>query len=183
MHHLVPHFILEKFAAGERHGCLPAATLFVDLSGFTPFTNTLLQHRRDGAEVLSDTLARLFRPMIGAVYAAGGFISHFAGDAFLALFPDHEQDAAEAAWDTALAIERILSDTEWGWRWMNKETWPTLESVTSKLCRYSIGQAIWRARIRPSPIWDGRLLCRRKSIGRWPIMSRRWLFVARPGNG
>lgn len=110
MRQLIPHFILEKFAAGERHGRLSAAALFVDLSGFTSFTDTLLQHRRDGAEVLSDTLARLFRPMIGAVYAAGGFISHFAGDAFLALFPDREQDAAGAAWDTALAIERILSD-------------------------------------------------------------------------
>jgi len=110
MRHLVPHFILERFAAGERHGRFPGAALFVDLSGFTPFTDALLQHRRDGAEVLSDTLARLFRPMIRAVYRAGGFISHFAGDAFLALFPDEEKDAAGDAWRTAVALQRILSE-------------------------------------------------------------------------
>lgn len=109
MRNLVPRFILEKFAAGEEHGTLPALILFVDISGFTPLTETLCQHQHDGAEVLSETLTQVFQPMVQAVYACGGFISHFSGDAFTAVFPAHAPDAAEKAWWTAAAIQRHLT--------------------------------------------------------------------------
>lgn len=87
MPNLIPHFIDEQFRQGCLGGAFPAAALFVDISGFTPLTETLMQHRKDGAEVLTDVLNRVFRPLVAEVYAQGGFIATFAGDAFTALFP------------------------------------------------------------------------------------------------
>ncbi|HUM70573.1 MAG TPA: hypothetical protein PLK31_17205, partial [Chloroflexota bacterium] len=104
---LVPHFILDKFAAGETNGRLPAIVLYLDVSGFTPLTAALLQHQHDGAELLSDMLAQVFQPLVEAVYAWGGFISHFSGDALTAVFPiaadSHTapRAAIDAAWQTA----------------------------------------------------------------------------------
>lgn len=108
---LVPHFILQKFAAGETDGRLPAIVLYGDVSGFTPLTAALLQHQQDGAEVLSDTLSQIFQPLVEAVYAWGGFISHFSGDALTAVFPltDNPQMAAHAAWQTAVAVQHHLA--------------------------------------------------------------------------
>ncbi len=108
---LVPHFILQKFAAGETDGRLSAIVLYVDVSGFTPLTAALLQHQQDGAEVLSDTLAQIFQPLVEAVYAWGGFISHFSGDALTAVFPltDNPQMGAHTAWQTAVAVQHHLA--------------------------------------------------------------------------
>ncbi|NJN55634.1 MAG: adenylate/guanylate cyclase domain-containing protein [Anaerolineae bacterium] len=108
---LVPHFILQKFAAGETHGRLPAVVFFVDLSGFTPLTAALFQHQHDGAEVLSETLTQIFHPLVEAIYAWGGFISYFSGDAVTAVFPisTNAQEAASAAWQTAVAVQHHLS--------------------------------------------------------------------------
>ncbi|MBE7533035.1 MAG: tetratricopeptide repeat protein [Chloroflexi bacterium] len=108
---LIPHFILQKFAAGERHGRLPAIVLYVDVSGFTPLTAALLQHQHDGAEALSETLAQIFQPLVEMVYAWGGFISHFSGDALTAVFPTmpDKHAAVHAAWQTAAAVQQHLS--------------------------------------------------------------------------
>jgi asparagine synthase (glutamine-hydrolysing) len=59
----------------------------VDISGFTPLTESLFRFRQDGAEILGDTLAAIFGPLVTAVYATGGLIPLFAGDAFTAIFP------------------------------------------------------------------------------------------------
>ncbi|RIK33150.1 MAG: hypothetical protein DCC55_35520 [Chloroflexi bacterium] len=59
----------------------------MDTSGFTPLTIRLTERGRDGAEVLADILLAVFEPLIEAVYAHGGFIAGFAGDAFKAVFP------------------------------------------------------------------------------------------------
>jgi class 3 adenylate cyclase len=64
-----------------------AATLFLDIPGFTAWTDALMQYQEDGAEVLTDALNRIMGPLVAAVYTHGGFISTFAGDAFTALFP------------------------------------------------------------------------------------------------
>ena len=40
----------------------------------------------EGAEILSDILDQIFEPMVERVYAQGGIIPHFAGDAFTAIF-------------------------------------------------------------------------------------------------
>lgn len=73
--------------AGNRHGSFEAFTMFVDMSGFTRLTEALLKHGTAGAERLSDILNAIFEPMVALVYSQGGFIPHFAGDAFIGIFP------------------------------------------------------------------------------------------------
>ena len=114
-HRLTPQFILDRLAQGETAGRFDAACLFVDISGFTPLTITLMEHGTEGAEVLAHVLVSVFEPLIDAVYRQGGFIAGFAGDAFKALFPiDDEFDrqtvsarALLAAW----AIRAHLVDS------------------------------------------------------------------------
>ncbi len=87
MKNLIPHFIQEKWLAGTLQGRFEAWTLFVDMSGFTRLTETLLTRGKEGAERLSDILNAIFGPMVHSVYQQGGFIPYFAGDAFIGLFP------------------------------------------------------------------------------------------------
>lgn len=83
---LVPAFILEQFAAGKESGRFEAVALAVDISGFTPLTETLFRHDTNGAEVLGDTLEEIFSPLVKQVEANGGLIPLYAGDAFTAIF-------------------------------------------------------------------------------------------------
>ena len=50
MEHLIPHFILNKYADGETSGHFQSASLFVDLSGFTAVTNALMEYGSEAAE-------------------------------------------------------------------------------------------------------------------------------------
>ena len=106
MHNLIPHFIHEHFSRGDRAGGFAAATLFIDVTGFTRLTETLMQHGKDGAETLTDALNRVFNPLVGEVYARDGWIAAFVGDAFLALFPhgDDPAGARHTALETAAQI-------------------------------------------------------------------------------
>ncbi|HOU15091.1 MAG TPA: AAA family ATPase [Anaerolineae bacterium] len=112
MHNLIPHFIHERFSREERAGAFSATTLFVDVTGFTRLTETLMQHGKEGAETLTDALNHVFNPLVGEVYARRGWIAAFVGDAFLALFP-HDADPAQArraALDTAAHILAFLKE-------------------------------------------------------------------------
>lgn len=86
MRPLVPTFIIERFKKNEKRGSFCSTTLFVDISGFTPLTEQLMQHGTEGAEILSDILDQIFKPIVERVYVQGGIIPHFAGDAFTAIF-------------------------------------------------------------------------------------------------
>ena len=87
MQPLIPPFIQQKFLVGDLHGELSAFTLNIDLSGFTPLTESLMQQGLAGGEQLSVILNEVFEPLVALVYASGGFIPYFAGDAFTAVFP------------------------------------------------------------------------------------------------
>lgn len=87
MKNLFPHFIQEKYLEGEENGSFEAFTMFVDLSGFTRMTETLMKRGNEGAERLSNILNAIFAPMVNLVYRRGGGIPYFAGDAFTAIFP------------------------------------------------------------------------------------------------
>ena len=87
MSRLVPDFILEKFAQGQPAGQFPAASLFVDVAGFTALTEALMEHGRAGSEALAALMSDLFEPLVQCIYEQGGFIASFFGDAFTALFP------------------------------------------------------------------------------------------------
>lgn len=94
---LIPHPIGVLYRERRLRGTFAAASLFVDISGFTALTETLMQHQKDGAEALTDALHVVFRPLVQAVYGYHGFITTFAGDAFTALFPIGEGVAAPEA--------------------------------------------------------------------------------------
>lgn len=58
----------------------------IDLSGFTPLTESLMKEGLVGAERLSHILNEVFEPLVRLMYDRGGFIPYFAGDAFTAIF-------------------------------------------------------------------------------------------------
>ncbi|WP_116108539.1 tetratricopeptide repeat protein [Lewinella sp. IMCC34191] len=87
MQPLIPPFIQQRLLAKELHSDLEAFTLNIDLSGFTPLTESLMKQGLSGAEQLSVVLNEVFEPLVALVYASGGFIPYFAGDAFTAVFP------------------------------------------------------------------------------------------------
>ena len=104
MHQVVPHFILEHYAAGQTRGSFSAVGLFADIYGFSTMTDALMEHGQHGAEVLAGVMRAAFEPLIYAVYEQGGFIATQAGDAFTALFPSNgshlaAQRALTAAWN------------------------------------------------------------------------------------
>lgn len=87
MRSLIPHFIQEHYQQEQFKGQFDALTMFVDVSGFTPMTQALMQHGTEGAEILAGVLNGIFDDLVNAVYQRGGFVSVFAGDAFTAVFP------------------------------------------------------------------------------------------------
>lgn len=96
MYNLIPQFIVKKFIQSIYHGELHATAIFIDISGFTKLTETLAQFKKEGVETLSLLISRLFTPAIECVYAYEGFITHFAGDAFMAIF-ENEENAVNSA--------------------------------------------------------------------------------------
>ena len=108
MANLIPHWIHERMARQVYHGTLRAAAMFVDVAGFTPLTEALMQHPKEGAEALTAALNRIFYPLVQTVYAHSGFVTTFAGDAFTALFPQRRKGAAQRAARAALFIQRFL---------------------------------------------------------------------------
>lgn len=101
MNNLIPRFIYEQFQNGRFSGHFNAASLFVDISGFTTLTEELIQHGLEGAEVLANTMQNVFDPLLEAVIGCGGIVTGFAGDAFMALFPTEGQESA--VYELALA--------------------------------------------------------------------------------
>jgi len=87
MRHFIPDFIGNASRDRKHSGKFQASTIFIDISGFTALTQALMQHGTEGAEVLTDAINRIFAPAINIIYAHGGFVSGFAGDAFTAIFP------------------------------------------------------------------------------------------------
>jgi class 3 adenylate cyclase/tetratricopeptide (TPR) repeat protein len=83
------------------------ATLFADISGFTPLTERLAQSGPDGAERLANILNDYFGTLINLIYEYGGDIVKFAGDALLAVWPEtlHNKPLSEL---TALAVQCAL---------------------------------------------------------------------------
>ncbi len=105
---LVPSHILSMQAAGRRFDSFDAATLFVDISGFTPLTAALMSRGSAGAEELSEILGSIFAPMVASVYANAGFVTVFAGDAFTAVFTGAETAAMARARTVAHACRAVI---------------------------------------------------------------------------
>ena len=113
MKYLIPHFIQEKFDENELHGSISACALFLDLSGFTPLTEALMNKGNSGAEELSVILNDIFGPLVHIVYARGGFVPYFAGDAFTAIFPEDAPNTSHlACLEAALAARSHFRDRD-----------------------------------------------------------------------
>jgi class 3 adenylate cyclase/predicted ATPase len=108
MYNLIPDFIQTQFERGYRSGTCEALTMFVDISGFTAMTESLMRGGDDGAEILSGILNRLFNPIVAAIHTYGGFISTFAGDAFTAVFMIEEATDGDQD-DRALLTRQCLA--------------------------------------------------------------------------
>lgn len=113
MKNLVPQFIIEQFIQGHFHGRFHAATLFVDISGFTAITNVFMRQGKEGGEAMADMMQAVFDPLVQAVYTQGGFITGFAGDAFTAVFPTdtpREPHAFYRVLTAAVTMQQYLRD-------------------------------------------------------------------------
>ncbi len=91
-------------------GQFKAVSLFIDISGFTALTEALMQHRKAGAEALTEAMNGVFSPLVEVVYGHGGFISTFAGDAFTALFPLRRQGAIWRAAQVARFVQEFFAE-------------------------------------------------------------------------
>jgi class 3 adenylate cyclase len=105
MNPFVPHFVLQRLAEGQTEGSFDGAVLFADLSGVTELSEAFLAQGTPGAEALDRTLRFYFDPLVAAVHGGGGFVAHFAGAAFTAVFPGSDQH--NAAWFAAQAAARM----------------------------------------------------------------------------
>jgi class 3 adenylate cyclase len=111
---LIPHFIHDASQKGIRQGEFIAFTMFVDLSGFTSLTESLMAKGTRGAEQLSFTLNEIFGPLVKLVYARGGFIPYFAGDAFVVLFPEGKNHVTPNEFvRTAAAMRDLFQQREY----------------------------------------------------------------------
>ncbi len=109
MKNLIPYFIEQKYLKGEQQGTLMAYTMFVDLSGFTAITETLMREGSSGAERLSHVLNEIFTPLVNLVYTRKGFIPYFAGDAFTAIFPEGSLEEPEDIVESALFATELFT--------------------------------------------------------------------------
>jgi tetratricopeptide (TPR) repeat protein/class 3 adenylate cyclase len=97
MQHYVPGIILQECEAKRYAGSITAFVLFFDIADFTEMSNKFRRSGSKGAEALSNYLTAAFAYPIMQVESHGGFISHFAGDAFCAMFPGSDCRAIRQA--------------------------------------------------------------------------------------
>lgn len=67
---------------------LHGALAFADISGFTALSERLGALGREGAEQITEVVNRYFKRMLGVVFAHGGDVFKFGGDALLVFYPD-----------------------------------------------------------------------------------------------
>ena len=117
---LIPDFIETQFARKQFSGELEAYILFIDLSGFTPLTESLMRKGNSGAEELSLILNDIFSPLVKEVYNRGGFIPYFAGDAFTGIFPvKHSEVSENSALDAAFCVSELFKKQAFTFRGFN----------------------------------------------------------------
>lgn len=86
--------------------------VFVDISGFTNLSERLARRGRIGAEELTGVLNRVFGNMLEIVYARGGSLLKFGGDALLLLFAtaDHVMQASAATLEMRTALREASKE-------------------------------------------------------------------------
>ena len=70
------------------------ASMFIDISGFSPMSEAFARVGRSGGEELTEVLNGFFRTMIDVADGYGGSVGKFSGDALTVVFPTTEDDVA-----------------------------------------------------------------------------------------
>ncbi len=96
----------EQDAPGERHRCIAASMVFVDISGFTKMSERLARHGKVGAEEVTEVIDSTFARLLPSAYSQGASLLKFGGDALLLAFTD--EGHAPRACAAALAMRRQL---------------------------------------------------------------------------
>ncbi len=92
---LLPEFIVKNTAKSLYQGEIQAYTIFLDMSGFTRLTESLMQQGHFGAERLSVILNKIFGDIVHLIDKGNGFIPYFAGDALSGVFLESEVSELE----------------------------------------------------------------------------------------
>jgi predicted ATPase/class 3 adenylate cyclase len=110
VHRIIPEIIVENYRAGRYQGSFKAASMFLDISGFSTMTDALMGHGEHGAEVLAGMMRAVFDPLVQAIFEQGGMIVGYAGDSITALYPidTDELSAARRALASAHFIQQGL---------------------------------------------------------------------------
>ena len=96
MNYFLPEYIQKAFKKNIEQGSFEGIAFFIDIAGFTNLTENLMQHGKEGSELLHTYLERIFSPLVKKVTEKGGIIPCYAGDAFLVIFENiNESDFEE----------------------------------------------------------------------------------------
>ncbi|MEP6895609.1 MAG: adenylate/guanylate cyclase domain-containing protein, partial [Chloroflexota bacterium] len=138
----MPELIVENYRAGRFRGEFPAVGMFLDLTGFSSMTDTLMQQGQHGAEVLANLMHGVFNPLVENIFNYGGKIVSFAGDGIMALFPiekdDDEQLIAMRALASAWTIQHKLLENPIRQTIYGKFTFSVKIGVTSGIVSWGI---------------------------------------------
>ena len=133
MFNVIPRPVQELYLNNGRSSAGEGIILYADISGFTSITESLLEHGKKGAAVLSGILNKVFSRTINEIYSSGGIVAEFEGDAIIAVFP---ASSPEAAYHAAASLQRYF-EREAIWK-TDIGKWP----VSVKLS-LSYGQVEW----------------------------------------
>ena len=103
-----PRVLLRRLASGSSDlvEVQEGSMVLADVSGFTRLSERLARTGREGAEHLADAINGCFTALLAEVYAHGGGLLKFGGDAMLLWF-DGEDHAARAC-GAAMGMQRAL---------------------------------------------------------------------------
>lgn len=88
---------------------LSGALLFADISGFTAMSERLSTLGREGAEQITEIVNRYFSTMLAIIFAHGGDLFKFGGDALLVFFPDGDEPGSSQALHASWQMQQAMS--------------------------------------------------------------------------
>ena len=107
----IPDLLLRQTSGAKNLGrdkVIEGSLLFADLSGFTAMSEKLASMGRMGGEKLAEIMNDCFNSLLGRVFASGGDVIKFGGDAFLAYFDS--EDSVNRAYLCSANLIRWISE-------------------------------------------------------------------------
>jgi class 3 adenylate cyclase/tetratricopeptide (TPR) repeat protein len=117
----LPRKLLREISANHRapprqREVLRGPVMFVDLARFTPFVLSFCAAGQKGIETLQGILSGYFGKLVEGIYAYGGDVYHFAGDAMLVGFTgkagESDSESASRAVACATSLRSALASYE-----------------------------------------------------------------------